>query len=480
MRQIEAIPQDVLSQYFESSAVRDEDLTKSGVSYKEKLMQRRQKENKEQSTTNMASPAPLAAPVPEPEVVVEQKLTVDVDLPSPVQPEPVVTAQSQVTIEQQVAVVAPSPPQLEPVVANTPSAPHVVVTNAVGAMASANPEEVRQKIRTLMGLILKHRGGPGFGKGRLKGPDIDRFEGLLQEITALLREEGKLSQPVNSPLISTVAPAIASDSAVVQPTPVAPPSSSAGTPSVIGSIDSTIACIEGAITMYKNSPPQLQPSVLGVLQAALVSAVDTCNSVLAAQPPPPIVPGSPDGQIDSMIACIEGAVTMYKNSPPQLRESVLVALRAALMSAVETCKTIVSGGAVPQQTATIHSPVATTPPPVTIMPLTPATAASTVVSAPSPTVAGMDPNSKALEEIYESVKAAHGKGSLGLKGDLTQAEATKLADQLVEMRKLLMQELEAGIPDPEPLDTPTGVSADSSASRYQAMLAKARAEKAAA
>jgi hypothetical protein len=491
MRQIENIPTDVLAQYFESSSVREGDLAKSGISYKEKLMQRRQKEA---STTNMATPpAPqLATPVSEPTVVVAPQPVVDAVPPSPPQElDPVVVVQAPSWVEQLVDGFSPAPSQPEPVVATALSTPAVTATQAVGAaVASANPEEIRQKIRTFMGLVLKHRGGPGFGKGRLKGPDIDRYEGLLEEITILLREEATVAQPVDSPLMSTAAPTpvIASNSAaVLPPTPMAPTSFSAATPSVaVGSIDSTIACIEGAITMYKNSPPQLQPSVLGVLQAALVSAVATCIAVLSAQPPPPGVPGSPDGRIDGMIACIEGAVTLYKNSPPQLRESVLVALRVALMSAVETCNTVVTGGSVPQQTTAVRSSVAMTtaattmtPPQVTVMPLTPpSTVESTVFSTPSPPVQRMDPNSRALDEIYESVKAAHGEGSLGLRGDLTQAEATKLADQLVDMRNLLMQELEAGIPDPDPVDA--SVSDDSSASRYQEMLAKARAEKAAA
>ena len=89
------------------------------------------------------------------------------------------------------------------------------------------------------------------------------------------------------------------------------------------------------------------------------------------------------------------------------------------------------------------------------------------------------------------MEAASGDGKLGLRSDLTADEASALADELVGMRGILMEELEAGIPDPEPAGAskpapskpaaskPAAAEESSTTSRYQQMLAKARAEKAA-
>ena len=42
-----------------------------------------------------------------------------------------------------------------------------------------------------MGLLLKHRGGPGFGAGRLTSDrDIDLFESLSKVLVQVLKEEG--------------------------------------------------------------------------------------------------------------------------------------------------------------------------------------------------------------------------------------------------------------------------------------------------
>ena len=74
---------------------------------------------------------------------------------------------------------------------------------------------------------------------------------------------------------------------------------------------------------------------------------------------------------------------------------------------------------------------------------------------------------------------------------MTADEASDLAEDLVAMRGILMEELEAGIPDPDEPEAGSkstinssqawddAVSNESSASsRYKQMLAKARAEKA--
>merc|ERR1712238_459512 len=432
MTMYQSLPDDLLKPYFENSDLNEKQKSQSGINYKEKMMERRQK--KLQGGT--VSTIPLPSKPPKQDVV---ENTVDViPTPSPLLAPPVIEKNDM------------TPPySLQQQQQQQPTLPTKETKESI--LAPTNPEKIKQKIRTLMGLTLKHRGGPGFGKGRLKGQEIDRFEGLLEEITNLLREESKLAQTVDKPLISATEPVMPPASAL-EPIPV----EAAGISVETMNIDTTIACIEGAITMYKNSPSAIQKSVLVTLRAALKSAVDTCNIILASQPPPSIE-GSPDSRIEGMIACIDGAITMYKNSPPQLKNSVLTVLRAALISSVETCNFVLGQDQVPPHV----SPAQIT------------TSSAPVSQLPQATAA--DLNSKALEDIYEKVKAASGDGNLGLRNDLTAAEATELADQLVDMRGILMEELDSGIPDSQPVDTSGQES--STSSRYQEMLSKARAKK---
>jgi hypothetical protein len=453
---LDNLPDEVVAPYFRTKTVNLEELSRPGISYKQRLMEKRSKRSGG-GNTPVSTPAPQeiseasVVEVPPPQTPSEPEQESPVPQASTTPPLP--------TPQQQV------PPPPAPV-AETPKPHNVTSSNDVR----------KQNLRTLMGLVLKHRGGPGFGMGRLKGQDVDLFEGLIEEITNMLRDEA--NQPSidtsastiveESPAVVTVSPPVQAAPVVSQPeTPVA-----ASVSAEPANIDSTIACIEGAITMYTNSPPAIQDSVLGTLRAALMSAVDTCNIALAQ--PAPVVPASPDASITGMIACIQGAVTMYKNSPPVLKESVLVTLRLALMSAVETCNTILSPGQIAPPVAVVESsPAPEVAPPVA------------VVESPSPVSVGMDTNSAALEKIYQKLQSASGDGKLGLRSDLAAGEASQLADELVNMRDILMGELQAGIPDPEPAieSSPApdnAVSQDSSAtSRYQIMLAKAKAEKAA-
>jgi len=481
---LDNLPEEVVAPYFNSDEIGEEAKSSSGISYKQKLMERRQKKSGGEGT-------PVSTPAQKQEIT-EASQVVVTPLPTPLEPEskpepvaPQASTPPSVLLEPEQKTVIPQsntmppvpPPQDEQ---SPPPAP--VVEERRPFTVTSSTDVRRQNLRTLMGLMLKHRGGPGFGKGRLKGPDVDLFEGLVKEITNMLRDEAILAQPSIDESASVIAEKSASvvkESApfqavavVSQPETPVTTSDSADEPA---NIDSTIACIEGAITMYNNSPPTIQESVLGTLRAALMSAVDTCNIVLASQPAPPVA-ASPDASINGMVACIEGAVTMYKNSPPALKETVLVTLRMALMSAVETCNIALS----PDQVSS--PPAAVEPTPV----VQSVASIDTTINPVSPqlTPLGTDKNSMALEKIYEKVQSASGDGKLGLRSDLTAGEASELADGLVAMRGILMEELDAGIPDAEPA-TDSSQSRDndaaqesSASSRYQQMLAKARAEKA--
>ena len=327
-----------------------------------------------------------------------------------------------------------------------------------------------------MGMLLKHRGGPGFGKGRLKGAEIEQFNNLLDEVTTMLRAEAAQSAVATdytppTTIQQRIPPPIAT---TVVTTPVVTPAVIAVNNPPSQQLDSMIACIEGAVLMYKNSPMELKSAVMVTLRAALAAAVTTCDSVIGSDPSP--IPAAAS-QVDATIAVIEGAVSMYKHSPPELRSSVLITLRAALKIAVITCDSLLgTPSAVPPFPTAPATPVASAP--IMQSPVQAAISVPTqVVSQPAaPAVPATDRNSKALNEIYQKVSNAAGDGRLGLRSDLTSQEAAELADGLMDMRAILMEELDAGIPDPEPESAQA--STEGTMSTYQQMLAKARAEKA--
>ncbi len=474
---LDSVPEQLIAPYFRSDEMEESERMSPGVSYKQKLEERRKK-------MGGATPAP-AAPKEE---VAEVAQSVEPTPPTPPAPEPVVAEVSTpppVQLEPEQEVVVPQASTTPPL--PTPlEAPAPVVEEPRPVSVTSSDDVRQQNLRTFMGLILKHRGGPGFGKGRLKGPDVDLFEGLVDELTNMLKDEAQNALPSAEAVSATpaVVEATPVPAAPVVSTPEAAPAPSASAEPA--NIDSTIACIEGAITMYNNSPPTIRDSVLVTLRAALQAAVDTCNVALAGQPAPPVA-ASADASIEGMVACIEGAVTMYKNSPPALKDSVLVTLRMALMSAVETCSVVLSGGAAAAPAAVATPPPAVQAPP-TVQPVAPVAAAIPEPPPPAPAApVELDRNSKALEKLYDIVQSASGDGKLGLRSDLTADEASALADELVGMRGILMGELDAGIPEPgeeapapakAPKPAKEPVSETSTASKYQQMLAKARAEKA--
>ena len=53
----------------------------------------------------------------------------------------------------------------------------------------ASEGDFERELRTGLGLLLKHRGGPGFGTGRLQGIELDSLEEKLRSITTKLAQE---------------------------------------------------------------------------------------------------------------------------------------------------------------------------------------------------------------------------------------------------------------------------------------------------
>jgi hypothetical protein len=455
----DTVPEELVRPYFDPDSLPDDEKATSGISYRELLKQRGQKKAVGVPQVQNQTPPPLQAPQIQQTPQIQQQL--EMNQPARVQ-EPPQTQQPPAYVP---------PPQ-----------------TALQQSTTTNTDEMKGKIRTLMGMLLKHRGGPGFGKGRLQGREIDQFNNLLQEILGRLREEAAGRSAATAPPLIPVS--ATPQQAFFSPQPFSPPPaiavSSPSTPGIPSQLDSMIACVDGAIKMYKNCPPELQGSVLTTLRAALASAVRTCDGVIGYpdQNPAPVM-----SQVEGTIAVIEGAVMIYKNSPPELQPSVLLTLRSAFRAAVSTCDSITGGGPPqPSWSAVPAAPfVPLQPPAQTTAPWTPDQLSPEAVAAsPAPVFPPTDPNSKILEDVYNKMKAAAGDGSLGLRSDLTSEDASALADKLVEMRAVLMEELDTGIPAPEPEAHATTQAATesvadgiSTVSKYQQMLAKAKAEKAA-
>ena len=68
------------------------------------------------------------------------------------------------------------------------------ISNGVVSLSSERDgnADLESELRTGLGLLLKHRGGPGFGHGRLNGAELDSLENRLRSISK------KLSKEINS------------------------------------------------------------------------------------------------------------------------------------------------------------------------------------------------------------------------------------------------------------------------------------------
>jgi hypothetical protein len=345
------------------------DITTAGMSYKEKLKAK-------QAGKNMVAPKP----VPIVQQIVEIPLAPVLPLPPP--PPPVV---------QQVVEPPPVESLLLPIVLSQQAAP------APSVRAARNADDSRQDIRTLQGLLLKHRGGSGFGSGLLRGDEVSKFETTLEDVITCLRGEADTipSVAVAAAPVAFVAPPI------VSPVDVT---------SALTKMGPTLACVEGAILMYKNSPVEMQSIMMPTLRAALLAAVTTCTAVIGDGSAPLSVALNTADASKRMIptlACVEGAVQMYKNSPPELQPIMAITIRAALVAAVTTCDQLL-GGMSPQPAAatTVHA--------VTVPVVVTAAIPEPVVTT-TPLYSGNDSNSQFLQGVYKSLVAASGSEKYGLK-----------------------------------------------------------------
>ena len=161
------------------------------------------------------------------------------------------------------------------------------------------------------------------------------------------------------------------------------------------------------------------------------------------------------------VACVDAALQMYKDSSPEDREAMMIPLREALLAATSASnkymaeaeltahKTAMEAG--PSAAASTFESVAPAQPmmgfPTTYEVTTdeesnesvPAT--TTLSNEKSTSLSDKKENDRKLKEVYEALKNAKGtEGKLGLK-NMSGDEANALIDQIVTMRTVLLDEL---------------------------------------
>eukprot|EP01036_Dinobryon_divergens_P029337 gene29337-38416_t len=83
----------------------------------------------------------------------------------------------------------PSPPALP---TPTWSPPELETTGpSLGLAAIDQPAPFERELKQTLGILLKHRGGPGFGHGRLQGRELELMEKKLRQVATVLAEEAQ-------------------------------------------------------------------------------------------------------------------------------------------------------------------------------------------------------------------------------------------------------------------------------------------------
>jgi hypothetical protein len=379
----------------------------SGVSYKQKLEQMKAKRGGGGGGGNAVQQQPPQVSKPPPPVQVAP--------PAPKMQQPPVASVVQKPLapkQQPPAPPAPVQPKAAtPPAMAIPTRPEVATEEASpGAMSE---DEKHRELRTLQGLLLKQRGGPGFGAGRLREPEAQRLESSLEKVMGILRSE-------DGDFIAGT-PAAASLPVAQAPKPVQPAQP-----------------VKPAQPMQPPAPVQpVQP-----IQSAPV------------QPPAPVQPVQPiqsapapvQSQFDPMtgsIACVEAALKMYQDASPAERQVMMIPLREALMAAASGANKAIAEAELSAYKAAMEAgPSKAAPSMQQAAPMMgfPTTYAVTKAEAPAAAAPVEADNVTKLNNAYNALTNAQGSGKLGLK-NLSGNEAGTLAKEVESMRGVLLDEL---------------------------------------
>mmetsp|Transcript_26557 Transcript_26557/g.53142 ORF Transcript_26557/g.53142 Transcript_26557/m.53142 type:complete len:345 (-) Transcript_26557:168-1202(-) len=162
------------------------------------------------------------------------------------------------------------------------------------------------------------------------------------------------------------------------------------------------------------------------------------------QPPPPQTQQPPQPQrfqhqpvapdpIQGSVASVETVLKMYKEASPEEREALMIPLREALLAAAGASNAAIEGN--PSGMGMMPAP------PVASAGVSfPRTASAPTSMAATRSGDTFDENTRRLEEVYEALGDAAGKGKFGLR-NLSGAEAEELASAVGAMRTVLLDEL---------------------------------------
>jgi len=159
------------------------------------------------------------------------------------------------------------------------------------------------------------------------------------------------------------------------------------------------------------------------------------------------------------VACVEAALQMYKDSSPEDREAMMIPLREALLAATSASnKYMAEAELTAHKTAMEAGPSAVASTLESVAPAQPMMgfpttyevtksdsesipATTTLSNEKSTSLSDKEENDRKLKEVYEALTNAKGtEGKLGLK-NMSGDEANALIDQIVTMRTVLLDEL---------------------------------------
>jgi hypothetical protein len=264
----------------------------------------------------------------------------------------------------------------------------------ISAPSMQDSEETRKEIRKLMGLLLKHRGGSGFGHGRLKEPEAKMLEESASKILSMLKNESGVNPSASSAMDKTISNA---ESAI------ADGHASTSHPSTSdSSLSGAIACAEAALALFKASDPSRQRDLLPSVRDALVSATATIRKIVDDN----------DGS----------QVTVEQEKP----------VYATTMAFPDTYKVT--------QPDPVEEPVANVQ---EIQTMAFPEEFKGTESKPT-SVATTGKNAQVLQKAYDAMKSIAGDEKYGLR-DVRPSEVSSIKDILMDMRSVLMDELDNGI-----------------------------------
>jgi len=319
----------------------------------------------------------------------------------------------------------------------------------VSSTSSSDPQNIQSSLRKLQGYLLKHRGGPSFGAGVLGPVEAEILKGLSTEVLSMLRSEVGLEAAIVPELAPNSQSNIATDNNTDDDYDAENNDRPDSTPYQM--IDSILASVKTSAETCRiefsssSDDDNVAPTTTAVmsnllaLRQNLVGAIGTIDTLTEQQFAVKIedkVKMSTDAEIEN-VGKIETEVDAEAESNA-LAENISVNVECESLS-----PSIIS--AVPGvENASTNSP--------------------TICS-------GMaeDPHTTRLREIQATLKNMRGNQKFGLKnfggyddrldrlgmgggeigvGDGLR-EISHLKDDLYEIRGILMEELDSGIPEPQ-------------------------------